>query len=145
VAHTLVWASQAQEPGTLTGTVIAFDQNEFATGGNAAALSMDNTGYAFVPAACAGRMSCGLILALHGCLQYHGQIGPAFVDDAGINQWADTNGIIVLYPPNHCDCRNQWRGMLGLVGLSQRPELRAEKRPADASALFDGGASRRTK
>lgn len=84
--------------GTLTGSVIPFDQNQFAPGGNAAAISMDNTGYAFVPAACAHGKSCGLVLALHGCLQYAQSVGTAFVDDAGINQWADTNKIIVLYP-----------------------------------------------
>ncbi len=84
--------------GPLHGQVIAFDQNEFAPGGNAAAISMDNTGYAFVPAECAAGMSCALVLALHGCLQYYGAIGPAFVNDSGINQWADTNRIIVLYP-----------------------------------------------
>jgi poly(3-hydroxybutyrate) depolymerase len=31
-------------------------------------------------------------------LQYAQSIGTAFVNDAGINQWADTNNIIVLYP-----------------------------------------------
>jgi predicted esterase len=45
--------------GTLTGSVITFDQNQFAPGGNAAAISMDSTGYAFVPAACTRGASCG--------------------------------------------------------------------------------------
>ena len=91
-------ALKPKNQGTLKGSVITFDQNPFAPGGNAAAISMDNTGYAFVPAACASGASCGLVLALHGCLQYAGAIGTTFVDDAGINQWADTNRIIVLYP-----------------------------------------------
>ncbi len=84
--------------GTLAGSIISFDQNQFAPGGSASAISMDSTGYAFVPAACAKGKSCGLVLALHGCLQYYGLVGSAFVEDAGINEWADTNKIIVLYP-----------------------------------------------
>ena len=84
--------------GTLAGTIVSFDQNQFAPGGSASAISMDSTGYAFVPQACAQGKSCGLVLALHGCLQYYGLVGSAFVDDAGINEWADTNKIIVLYP-----------------------------------------------
>jgi poly(3-hydroxybutyrate) depolymerase len=88
----------AKNQGTLKGGVISFDQNEFAPGGNAAAISMDKTGYAFVPTQCANGQQCGLILALHGCLQNFDEIGWAFIDDAGINEWADTNNIIVLYP-----------------------------------------------
>ena len=30
--------------------------------------------------------------------QSYGAVGPAFIDSAGINQWADTNRIVVLYP-----------------------------------------------
>jgi poly(3-hydroxybutyrate) depolymerase len=99
-----VWLTQwfgnlnPKNEGTLNGAVISFDQNEFAPGGNAAAISMDQTGYAFVPVECANGEQCGVILALHGCLQYHGAVGSAFIDDAGINQWADTNHIVVLYP-----------------------------------------------
>lgn len=84
--------------GALRGAVVPFDQNRFAPGGNAAAISMDATGYAFVPADCAAGRACGLVLALHGCQQSHGAVGMAFVNDAGLNQWADTNHLVVLYP-----------------------------------------------
>jgi poly(3-hydroxybutyrate) depolymerase len=99
-----VWLTQwfgnlkAKNERKLKGGVIPFDQNEFAPGGSAAAISMDKTGYAFVPAECANGQECGLVLALHGCLQNFGTIGAAFINDAGINEWADTNRIIVLYP-----------------------------------------------
>jgi poly(3-hydroxybutyrate) depolymerase len=99
-----VWLTQwfgnlnAKNEGTLKGAVIPFDQNEFAPGGKAAAISMDQTGYAFVPADCANGQQCGLILALHGCQQNFAAVGWDFIDDAGINEWADTNRIIVLYP-----------------------------------------------
>jgi poly(3-hydroxybutyrate) depolymerase len=99
-----VWLTQwfgnlnAKNEGTLKGGVITFDQDEFAPGGSAAAISMDQTGYAFVPTQCASGQQCGLVLALHGCLQNFATVGWAFIDDAGINEWADTNNIIVLYP-----------------------------------------------
>ena len=99
-----VWLTQwfgnlnPKNEGTLKGGVISFDQNEFAPSGNATAISMDQTGHAFVPAQCANGQQCGLVLVLHGCLQNFSAVGWAFIDDAGVNEWADTNGIIVLYP-----------------------------------------------
>jgi hypothetical protein len=123
----------AKNEGTLNGAVIDFDQNEFAPGGNAAAISMDQTGYAFVPVECAQGQPCGLILALHACLQYHGAVGSAFIDDAGINQWADTNRIVVLYPQtiatndsNPEGCWNWW-GYLNDSDYAQKsgPQMQA--------------------
>ncbi len=84
--------------GRLHGSIVSFAQDPFAPGGDAAAISMDRTGYAFVPKDCAAGRACGLVLALHGCLQSHSVIGMTFVERAGINEWADTNGIVVLYP-----------------------------------------------
>ena len=84
--------------GTLNGTIVPFDQNQFAPDQDAAAISMDNTGYAFVPADCTGGKRCRLILALHGCNQSYSAIGMTFIQTAGINEWADTNQVIVLYP-----------------------------------------------
>lgn len=84
--------------GTLQGSVVPFDQSRFVPGGNDVAISMDRIGYAFVPADCAAGRSCSLVLALHGCKQSYSAVGPAFINDAGINQWADTNHIVVLYP-----------------------------------------------
>jgi hypothetical protein len=119
--------------GALSGAVIPFDQNEFAPDDNAAAIGMDTTGYAFVPQQCAqGNATCGLILALHGCNQYYGAVGSAFIDDAGINQWADTNNIVVLYPQiiestaNPSGCWDWW-GYLGNAHYAQKsgPQMQA--------------------
>jgi len=84
--------------GTLTGSYIQFDQNPFASGGNAKSYSMDGTGWLFVPQNCTNGQSCRLVIALHGCLQCQGIIQQQFVQKSGINEWADTNNIIVLYP-----------------------------------------------
>ena len=37
-------------------------------------------------------------MALHGCLQGGGVDGSAFARLSGYNEWAESNGIVVLYP-----------------------------------------------
>ncbi len=80
---------------TLNGALIHFDQTAF---GASASNSMDTNGYAFVPKSCASGHSCGLVLAFHGCLQTQADIGTKFITEGGINAWADTNNVVVLYP-----------------------------------------------
>jgi poly(3-hydroxybutyrate) depolymerase len=86
-------APPAAEPA---GRVLEFDQGEFA-GGAPARISMAESGYAFVPAACE-RERCRVHVVFHGCRQSAEQIGERFVREAGYNRWADTNRLIVLYP-----------------------------------------------
>lgn len=81
----------------LTGTIVEFDQNEFLPDGNAYAHSLRDTGYAYIPKSCESS-ACRVHIALHGCRQSAGYVGDAFYRHAGYNRWADTNGIIVLYP-----------------------------------------------
>jgi poly(3-hydroxybutyrate) depolymerase len=78
------------------GQIVSFDQKEFADG-DARAISMADTGYAYVPAACAGA-KCRLHVAFHGCRQSAQTVGERFIREAGYNRWADTNRLIVLYP-----------------------------------------------
>jgi poly(3-hydroxybutyrate) depolymerase len=42
--------------------------------------------------------ACRVHIALHGCLQDAGDIGGKYIRQAGYNEWADTNHIVVLYP-----------------------------------------------
>ena len=81
--------------GALRGTLSAFDQTEFGATVN---LSMSPTGSVFVPKACSQGQQCGLVMALHGCKQQASLIGNRWVAQAGINEWADTNRLVVLYP-----------------------------------------------
>jgi len=94
----LLGSANAPNTGTLTGTVIAVDQARYAPGGNPTAISMDRTGYAYVPQSCAGGASCRLVVALHGCLQGYSRIGRQFIDNSYLNQYADTNALVILYP-----------------------------------------------
>ncbi|RKN41104.1 PHB depolymerase family esterase [Micromonospora endolithica] len=114
----LLGSVAAPNTGPLGGTLIRFNQNTFAVNGWANGLSMDSNGFAYVPSSCAAGQSCRLLVALHGCLQGAGKVGTAFVDRANLNQYADTNRLIVLYPqattsavnPNGCW---DWWGYLG--------------------------------
>lgn len=86
----------ARNDGRLQGNLQRFDQTEF---GASASNSMDTTGWVFVPQPCAaGGKPCALIVAFHGCLQNQATIGNTYAIESGIDEWADRNGIIVLYP-----------------------------------------------
>jgi len=94
----------------LQGTLINFDQTAF--GASPTTNSMDTNGYVYVPRACASRGrdrdddrgrhdaddGCGLVVAFHGCQQTQADIGTKFVTESGIDEWADTNRVVVLYP-----------------------------------------------
>lgn len=86
---------QPRNDRRLEGRLINFDQTEFGAG---ASNSMDTNGYYFVPDSCSDRRPCGLVVAFHGCLQTQAVIGTKFITESGIDEWADSNGIIVLYP-----------------------------------------------
>ena len=61
-------------------------------------IAMGETGYVYVPQACKAGQPCRLHIAFHGCMQSATTIKRAFVDGAGVNEWADANRIVVLYP-----------------------------------------------
>ncbi len=91
---------------TPSGRIVAFDQTRFAAG-DAHSISLADTGFAYVPAACAAAQ-CRVHVAFHGCRQSAEAIGERFVREAGFNRWADANRLIVLYPQTIS--RNGWSG-----------------------------------
>ena len=84
------------------GAIIKFNQEEF-TGGDAALISMDDTGYAYIPEVCSNE-SCKIHVVLHGCSQGESNLILGFnpadsvYRKAGYNKWAATNNMIMLYP-----------------------------------------------
>ena len=76
-----------------SGRLIHFEQGPF-TGNDA---SMDAAGFVYIPQTCE-KERCRVHVAFHGCGQGAAEIGEEFVRDAGYNEWADPNGLIVLYP-----------------------------------------------
>jgi poly(3-hydroxybutyrate) depolymerase len=93
-------ALQPKTPtGQLGGQVLAFTQRDFVGDGVVPpkTFGLAETGYAYVPASCR-HLRCRVHVALHGCLQNAETIGQDYILHAGYNEWADSNGIIVLYP-----------------------------------------------
>jgi poly(3-hydroxybutyrate) depolymerase len=95
---TLFYGTLKSRTSQPQGTYIQFNQNAFCAGGNCASISMDSTGWLYVPKNCALHAACKLVVALHGCLSNQQTIGTQFVKEAGINEWADNNNILVIYP-----------------------------------------------
>ena len=58
-----------------------------------------DTGYLYVPAACeSSAKGCRLHIALHGCKQGMEFLGDRFATQVGLNEWAESNRIVVVYP-----------------------------------------------
>lgn len=55
-------------------------------------------GWIYIPNRCLKGTSCKLHVALHGCQMNPEDIQDQFVLHAGYNEWAESNGIVVLYP-----------------------------------------------
>jgi poly(3-hydroxybutyrate) depolymerase len=91
-------ALNAPNRGPLTGTIKRFDQSVYTKPNDTAPLSLDRTGFVFVPRECEQGAACRVHIALHGCKQDVGNIGRRYIDDTGYNAWADSNRLIVLYP-----------------------------------------------
>ena len=79
---------------------IAFDQTEFISPVMSMMSSMADTGYVYIPATCAkaGSARCAVHVVFHGCEQGAQTVHDAVYGKLGYNNWADSNGIIVLYP-----------------------------------------------
>ncbi len=109
------------ETANLTGDFIEFDQSEFTANGiSLSAISMNEKGVLYVPKSCqedGEAESCRLHVFFHGCEQnYNSTPSDRFGDNiaydnppyeifgdklwknAGLNEWADSNDIVIMYP-----------------------------------------------
>lgn len=89
---------------TLTGTLYSFSQDYYVnktwspTYTEASGIDMDTNGFLYVPAACAKGAKCRLVSVFHGCQMGYYAINLDLVNYANMNQYADTNNFVVLYP-----------------------------------------------
>ena len=98
--------------------------------------------FAYVPADCASDSSlCRLHVSLHGCMQGAEFLDDRFVNQAGLNEWAEGNSIVVVYPqleksmfnPNGCW---DWWGYTG-----DDYDQRSGSQVAGIGAIIDAFAS----
>jgi poly(3-hydroxybutyrate) depolymerase len=124
---------EAPDTGAPQGTLSRFDQNGYAPGGSAPALSMDTTGQVYIPPSCAAGAACKLVVALHGCLSGQYLLGDEFARLGNLDTYADTNDLVVLYPQaiastlpyNPQGCWD-WFGYDGAdFALKSAPQMRA--------------------
>jgi len=88
-------------PGSaVDSNVIPLPQGQFTPGGvDPASISLDTTAYVYVPTGCKDKTNtCKFALVLHGCAQYFQIVNNKFIINAGFNDWAESNNIIVAYP-----------------------------------------------
>ncbi|CAH1780439.1 unnamed protein product [Owenia fusiformis] len=85
---------------TLNGVFQEYQQTEFAPGTD----SFESAGFMYVPSRCVDQTrACKLHIALHGCLQGREEVGDVYARNAGYNEVAESNDIIVLYPQLRAD------------------------------------------
>jgi hypothetical protein len=76
-------------------------------------------GALYVPSECRqSRIACGIHVALHGCQMNPDFIQKKFIENAGYNEWAETNRLIILYPQSAKGAGNpygcwDWVGFTG--------------------------------
>ena len=83
---------ELNERSTATGELRAIAQP-----GAEDAVMLDEA-YLYVPASCAAGEACGVHVAFHGCTQSSEFVGDAFARGSGLNEWAESNQLLVLYP-----------------------------------------------
>jgi len=84
-------AAVRQPRSEARGQLLAFDQSVFGDS------SLFATGYLYVPESCRAG-GCQVHVFFHGCQQSAELVGDAVARGAGLNEWADTNRLLVLYP-----------------------------------------------
>ena len=78
-----------------TGQMHAINQHQFAP---AAVGTLAETGYVYVPQSCESGQHCRLHVSFHGCKQNADNVGEAYITGTGLNNYADSNNLVILYP-----------------------------------------------
>ena len=78
-----------------SGKLLEIDQQ--ALGGKPAA-SLADSGYVYVPQSCEDGSSCTVHVSFHGCNQNAGAVNKQYAQNTGLNNWADSNHMVVIYP-----------------------------------------------
>lgn len=122
--QTLHGPLQARGDAAQSGRLLRFDQRAFHAGAD-----LGDAGYAYIPASCETEGGCRVHVALHGCRMNEAAIGDAFAQRSGLNAWAATNRLVVLYPqtgPAAVNACWDWWGYTGPGYLrADAPQMKA--------------------
>ena len=118
---------------------VLFDQRPYL----APNAGLDDYGYVFIPKACQFNSDCKVHVAFHGCNQSRGKISAMFASNTGLNRWADTNNIIVLYPQvkqteaNPFSCWDWWGYTGPNYAVQSGPQLKSVSKMIESLYLND--------
>ena len=122
-------ASQAK-----AGNLVDLDVSAYFGSGS----DVGDIAYAYVPDACRSKArDCGLHIAFHGCVQGAEFIEDRFATQAGFNEWAEPNNIVVVYPQVEKSLFNP-KGCWDWWGYTDdNYDVRSGKQIAGVAALID--------
>lgn len=95
--------------------IVYFDQSKIV----ASSARMYAWGALYIPKVCREPgAECGVHVALHGCQMNPDFIQKQFIENAGYNEWAETNRLVILYPQSAKGAGNpygcwDWFGFTG--------------------------------
>jgi poly(3-hydroxybutyrate) depolymerase len=113
-----------------TSNFFSFDQTQF--GANPSLNSLGTYAYAYIPEQCqSGKLQCHLHVNLHGCQQDFLNAGTEYLYQTELNEWAETNNIVILYPQavvnlvNPMGCFDWWGYASETYALKTGPQISA--------------------
>ena len=144
-------ACEYDAAGAILGKIHGALEPRGAAGGELLTVTVPGAGdaglldeaFLYVPSSCAAGDSCGLHVFFHGCSQSSELLGDAVVSGAGLNEWAETNRLIVLYPQvrssklapmNPLGCFDWWGYTNSDYATKNGPQIVAVKTLIDALA-----------
>ena len=77
------------------GKLMKIEQSDLA---DIDSTSLHNNGFLYVPNSCTEGVKCKLHISFHGCNQAIDNVDDTYAKHNGINRWAATNNMVVLYP-----------------------------------------------
>eukprot|EP01060_Flectonema_neradi_P009369 TRINITY_DN16676_c0_g1_i1.p1 TRINITY_DN16676_c0_g1~~TRINITY_DN16676_c0_g1_i1.p1 ORF type:complete len:344 (+),score=80.73 TRINITY_DN16676_c0_g1_i1:51-1034(+) len=109
--------------------IVEFDQTLYFKG----EVSLGAKGYLYIPKQCSnGTTPCKLHVSFHGCQQTVADIQDDFYTKVGLNNWAESNNIVVLYPQvkksvlapsNPEGCWDWWGYTNGKYAVKEGPQM----------------------
>jgi hypothetical protein len=128
----------AREAQAKPGNLVETDMSAYFGSGSHVA----DTGYLYVPDSCrANPGDCGLHIVFHGCVQGAEFIEDRFAVQAGFNEWAESNDLMVAYPQIEKSLFNP-KGCWDWWGYTDAEyDLRSGKQVAGVAALIESYAS----
>ena len=129
---------RARAPQAKAGNLVDLDVSAYFGSGS----DVGDMAYAYVPDACRSKVQdCGLHIAFHGCAQGAEFIDDRFATQAGFNEWAESNNIIVVYPQVEKSLFNP-KGCWDWWGYTDEDyDVRSGKQLAGVAALIDSFVS----